>query len=439
MVQVAALEVQNVRKAIHRYGTLPKGVRIGAYLESLKQSGMNEGGASSPPPPPNETPPCQRSPRSRVAAQQPGQMIRSNSSGGFQHHPVSPRTGRLHRSHHQTPPSLADLEFPPPPPPEELDPVPSRFGISLRKREPSTDSTSSAKSEPRSRPKEKTSSPPPSPPPPPPSSNSPPTPIKEMELKLADKSPPNTDTNTSPVDFKANLRKVSQNLENGVKQDPAFKNPLKKFEPKTTDSNRDEDKNNGIAELKSKLRKVNESSTPKGNTEEDDDSDDKRRSTGSISSLKKLWEGESSPPEIIKERRVWPPDEKPAVPTKPSVKPKIPNIYATPGIQTSVLEISQALESSIVMLKSATNVTSASWLQLSDKIGLFHTTCLDHAESVAPPHIRFHLRELLNKLEMLGGLLRSAGTRNMTENRKTLDELQNTLKDIVNSHSTINR
>lgn len=42
MVQVAALEVQNVRKAINRYGTLPKGARIGAYLESLRQNNMSE-------------------------------------------------------------------------------------------------------------------------------------------------------------------------------------------------------------------------------------------------------------------------------------------------------------------------------------------------------------------------------------------------------------
>ncbi|XP_074594225.1 tyrosine-protein kinase Abl isoform X2 [Brevipalpus obovatus] len=35
-VQVAALEVNNVKKAINRYGTLPKGARIGAYLDSLK-------------------------------------------------------------------------------------------------------------------------------------------------------------------------------------------------------------------------------------------------------------------------------------------------------------------------------------------------------------------------------------------------------------------
>lgn len=42
-VHVAALEVQNVKRAINRYGTLPKGARIGAYLESLRQHGLHTG------------------------------------------------------------------------------------------------------------------------------------------------------------------------------------------------------------------------------------------------------------------------------------------------------------------------------------------------------------------------------------------------------------
>ncbi|CAG2110414.1 unnamed protein product [Medioppia subpectinata] len=37
-VQVASLDVHNVKRAINRYGTMPKGARIGAYLESLRQS-----------------------------------------------------------------------------------------------------------------------------------------------------------------------------------------------------------------------------------------------------------------------------------------------------------------------------------------------------------------------------------------------------------------
>nr|CAD7424966.1 unnamed protein product [Timema monikensis] len=42
VVQVVALEVQNVKRAINWYGTLPKEKRIGAYLESLRQSGLSQ-------------------------------------------------------------------------------------------------------------------------------------------------------------------------------------------------------------------------------------------------------------------------------------------------------------------------------------------------------------------------------------------------------------
>ncbi|XP_013781839.1 uncharacterized protein LOC106466143, partial [Limulus polyphemus] len=49
-VQVAALQVQNVKRAINRYGTLPKGARIGAYLESLRQHGLHAGTRIPPDP-----------------------------------------------------------------------------------------------------------------------------------------------------------------------------------------------------------------------------------------------------------------------------------------------------------------------------------------------------------------------------------------------------
>lgn len=53
-VTVGALEVQNVKRAINRYGTLPKGARIGQYLESLKTSEAETASMASdlPPPPP---------------------------------------------------------------------------------------------------------------------------------------------------------------------------------------------------------------------------------------------------------------------------------------------------------------------------------------------------------------------------------------------------
>ncbi|XP_039287602.1 tyrosine-protein kinase Abl isoform X2 [Nilaparvata lugens] len=522
VVQVAALEVQNVKRAINRYGTLPKGARIGAYLESLRQSGLSEGQQQQPTttattttaktttsPVQSETavPPRSVSPRSSVR-NQPGHMIRSNSSGGFQHHhhpPSSPRNrnaaairGSQEASQRESSairgsqessapnparvgqPSLADLEFPPPPPPEDLDNAqPSveeasyRFGVSLRHREPSTDSCSSAKSEPvrRARPHDKPPSPPPPHTPTPPSEEQQPSPthtkdnpetesaektspkvlktlypgmMKEMlELKLAaeikekvnggGKESPGEPPPPPPIepDFKANLRKVSAGdvVSNG-KESSTIKAHLKKFEIK-----RGADDNN-IVDLKSRLRKVETN-----NKEEEivgEEGDDKRRSTGSISSLKKLWEGESSPPEVVKEKRAWPPEEKPAVPVKPAVNPvkppcKAAAIYATPGVLANVLDIWQALEASLATLRSAPTVTSQSWLQLSDKANLFHASCLAYAESSAPPHARFHLCELLTRLDAHVRNLRSASARNQADNNNTLQQMHNTLKDIINA------
>lgn len=239
------MEVKNVHKAISRYGTLPKGARIGAYLESLRQSGISNNQEPAQAINPvlteqKESPPRSLSPRTNIRTQP--QMIRSNSSSGVTtfhapHPPSSPTASKFSRNRSNTSrnntneqpcnlwtfkvaqnqssfrggspsrsvqPTLADLEFPPPPtdlppPPEEFDgPVDpsldtfqvmttstelkrkrvpispltsrklteesenienndvsnlqpsveeasSRFGVSLRKREPSSDSCSSAK------------------------------------------------------------------------------------------------------------------------------------------------------------------------------------------------------------------------------------------------------------------------------------------------------
>ncbi|XP_055610940.1 tyrosine-protein kinase Abl isoform X2 [Uranotaenia lowii] len=208
---VCALEVQNVKKATNRYGTLPKGARIGAYLESLRQGDgtviavAGQQGVNSvppdPPPPMAAANVISNSLRTAVKTQQQlqPQMIRSNSSSGVtMANTASASLSKLQRHRTTTdgsmmtfssfrgtvgnnspkrslPPTLADLEFPPPPadlppPPEEfeihqLNSLPlekqmkpsndvsntepsveeasSRFGVSLRRREPSTDSCSS--------------------------------------------------------------------------------------------------------------------------------------------------------------------------------------------------------------------------------------------------------------------------------------------------------
>lgn len=153
---VGALEVQNVKRAINRYGTLPKSSRIGAYLESLRQNGENESPSGVVPPATaqqiagnvlgipsaNEILPSTHSPRTALKVQP--QMIRSNSSGGVTNSMTNSATASLTKlQRHRTTtdgtmmttfssfrstgntnspkrnmqPALADLEFPPPPPP----------------------------------------------------------------------------------------------------------------------------------------------------------------------------------------------------------------------------------------------------------------------------------------------------------------------------------
>lgn len=680
VVQVAALEVQNVKRAISRYGTLPKGARIGAYLESLRQSGLsNQQEQNQPTKPAVEQPEPSRSlsPRTNIRTQP--QMIRSNSSSGvttfhnIHHPPSSPTANKLHRNRaglnrnnsesvtlrtfrvgqnsfrggspsRSTQPSLADLEFPPPPldlppPPEEFDgeyieenkicsPINrkmeeienknnseisgTRFGVSLRHREPSSDSCSSAKSKtdenkelhsPSVETKSTDSDVPnvgsplePLPPPPSfPSSNEEDNPndeekskpfknvnltMKEMlELKLvaeikeradqkvknSKESSPNEpyslllpSVTNDPVSQLVSELSETMNIENDSKirktsqgqivtnNDPIpYKSQLKKIDPPIKRPK--EDMNNttsGVIDFKSRLRKVDSAPDKKTDKDEEDiektiiitdidegnkrestassdssanlkmdDSDDKRKSTGSISSLKKLWESKEasenlgniqlSPKlsikntknsekmdEIIAENleesplirsasgrnttKLWPPnsDEKPIVPVKPIVKvvkPIIskagPAIYATPiapkppilakptnldnktddnseninksntekSERESILEISQALESSLNSIRLNPMVSTATWLQLSDKIGLLHGSCMGYADSVVPAHTKFHFRELLTRLESQGRQLRSAGSRNITENTRQLTEVANTVKDVVNA------
>jgi len=170
-VQVAALDERNLKRAVNRYGTMPKGARIGAYLESLRVSGLTPdpsgsdtaGGGDSDTtsatfdnsssqggdtldrvhPVTAERPPSAQATRTTSSVQQQQQlMMRSNSShGGFntgssrssRASPV-PRGG-LRRGHGAgnapVPPqrgaSVKDApDFPPPPSFEEASPLSRR-------------------------------------------------------------------------------------------------------------------------------------------------------------------------------------------------------------------------------------------------------------------------------------------------------------------------
>lgn len=308
--------------------------------------------------------------------------------------------------------------------------------------------------------------------------------LKKLDSKkLTTKDKPEQDTNMAVIDFKSRLRKVES-------------------EKRTDDNKSDEN------EPESNKRESTASSDS-GNLRIDD-GDDKRKSTGSISSLKKLWESKDnseninsiqlSPKLSIKNpkndesdsniveaaieestkydrKKFWPPsnEDKPVIPTKPPVKSLKPivtrpagsAIYATPiasnlnnskppvsakptnienktpeddvklalsdkTTKESILEISQALDSTLNSIRTNMAVSTSTWLQLSDKIGMLHGSCMDYADNVVPAHTKFHFRELLTRLESQARQLRSAGSKNSTDNTRCINEVNNTIKDVVN-------
>ncbi|XP_041987041.1 tyrosine-protein kinase Abl isoform X2 [Aricia agestis] len=564
-VQVAALEVQNVKRAINRYGTLPKGARIGAFLESLRQSD----GSNAPCNVPREPRPEEaRSLSPRTARAQP-HMIRSNSSGGVTAPaPASPRATRAApplRSFANSPakprPRLAELEFPPPPP--DLPPPPE--------------------------------DPHPPPPPPPPDccrdagtdttfDDSPVAPdyqeeekpakqiMKEMlELKLvaeikerADKkkqklkdSPPheviekhatfgdpvtrlvselseslniealrksdkklevqkpvdNGKDTVSPIDLKASLRKTSftSNVDRKIDEGKAstdFKSQLKKVETnKFSSTNRDnEESGRSIIDFKSRLRKVDssnpatngtvkkaEQSSPEDSRKDvssksDDsdkkrsesgsldtsggDEDDKRRSTGSISSLKKLWENKESDERLSPKLRpkgddseegspeersgglgrsssvqVRRGDDKPAVASKPTVRARPlgkGGIYATPLTPPASFDSEEgdALTSLRASLEWCTNEVrrgcgggggrGSMWrLQTSERLARLGAECASAATAPrCAPHLRIQLRTAAARLDAEAHALASHH-QSATTHHHLADGVEQALRDLA--------
>ncbi|XP_051170305.1 tyrosine-protein kinase Abl isoform X3 [Leptopilina boulardi] len=305
----------------------------------------------------------------------------------------------------------------------------------------------------------------------------------QNEYAIANLNPPDQDYE-KPI-----VKEISPIVEMNV--NAGFK-LLKKVDKKPQ---KEESTDSQIIDFKARLRKID--ADDKNKKEEGHESlesiveveqDDKRRSTGSISSLKKLWEnkeagGENQPlsPKLgarsgNKEdeespedhsgastkssgKTIWPPivssineSEKPIVPAKPTkslVTTNKPSIYATPncnksqdddlgnksdtkGAKNNVIEISNVIDNSIIHLKSSTTIVIASWLQLSDKVGLLHGMCVNLTDTSISPHAKFQFRDLLTRLELQARQLRAAGTRNIAENTRLLSDVQNTIKDVIN-------
>lgn len=415
---------------------MPKGARIGAYLESLRVSGM------TPEPISDEssqdtlesTKSGHTDPGGRGTSANEGNstvMARSNSShGGFPGAGPRPRASplssqfprRLQSPSPRLPPSaLPSLAFPPPPPHSPHSPT------ARPARDHSTDSSQSGHSVsdtaslrldcgvspvaspspasshqqqlvqemlaatgtpplPPSSPLPHTASPPSATPaaqlvtelfeslqarssPPPFLPSSSPTPAFKPPLKKVVAPTPAASDPPSPppVNFKSQLKKTNSSLyaQPGAQEDPHveasstspsvvdFKSALRKVTPKVQPAMDPDPPVEALPDLgfRASLRSVSgelhRREPPASNLEEEEvieemlEEETKRKSTGSISSLVRMWDqspkdntaltpspGEADRPgSTVKfEKRVWPPvpsteTEKPMVPVKPTVKP----------------------------------------------------------------------------------------------------------------------
>lgn len=420
---MAALEVQNVKRAINRYGTLPKGARIGAYLESLRASGGGAAGAAGAGGAVGAGGAARleeaRSLSPRTGRAQP-HMIRSNSSGGVTAAPASPRAPPALRSFAGSPakprPRLPDLEFPPPPP--DLPPPDEPLHPAPPPPPPPTDAKQAMKEmlelklvaeiKERADKKHRLEESPPAA-----EASAPPAPcdpaarlVSELSesLRLADPTPrrpshaappltapppppPADDTRetVSPIDLKASLRKTSfsNNAERRLESDVRgtdFKSQLKKVETKKKPAvaAKEEEGGRSIIDFKARLRKVESggaatNGSSRRSPEERRDSEaaaaaepepeeDKRRSTGSITSLKKLWESKESEERVSPKPAEGGSPEERARPAPPHARlaPRKGGIYATPlpADEDSDGDLLAALRAS---LDCCTNEVRAAW------------------------------------------------------------------------------
>ncbi|XP_067613126.1 tyrosine-protein kinase Abl isoform X4 [Eurosta solidaginis] len=147
---------------------------------------------------------------------------------------------------------------------------------------------------------------------------------------------------------------------------------------------------------------------------------------------------------------------KPAVPLKPT---KL-TIYATPISQKiaggtmdssqtssplsslqsstqisreSILELVALLEASLHQ-HPVNSISASQWLQLSDKLNILQNNCVVFADNESmPPHSKFHFRELVTRVEKQSQSLRTAGSKNVQDNERLVNEVGQSLKQLTNA------
>ncbi|VVC86177.1 unnamed protein product, partial [Leptidea sinapis] len=218
-------------------------------------------------------------------------------------------------------------------------------------------------------------------------------------------------TNT---DFKSQLKKVDTNRMNNVAKESEeagrsiidFKSRLRKVDGNSTATNGQVKRLEQISpedsrkDVSSKSDDSDKKRSESGSLDTSGaDEDDKRRSTGSISSLKKLWESKESDerlsPKMKPRGEEGEEDEKPAVASKPAMRARPVGkggIYATPLASNNEEDV-DALASLRVSLECCTNETS-------ERLARLATACMTAAaNSRCAPQLRVQLRAAAARLE----------------------------------------
>lgn len=331
--------------------------------------------------------------------------------------------------------------------------------------------------------------------------------LKKVEPKRSSQETAKNEITTSIIDFKSRLRRVdhadggaensseTHEINNGkIINNKSCDNKMLSEEVTTTavttcninnnNKIKPNSNSNNIKKTEIKIDVADAKQQQSGGSDEED----KRKSTGSISSLKKIWEpkehqpnvGEQLSPKSNKkdddshnnngnghhESSMDPPvAKKPAVPVKPSKF----SIYATPiqnsqqqqlqggvkGVENNnhttvltnaissinsaapasrdgILELVQLVECN---LKIPVNlITATQWLQLSEKLNVIQSSCVSYADTeTMPPHSKFQFRELVTRVENQSNCLRTAGQKNVQDNEKLLIEVGQSLKQLSNT------
>ncbi|XP_016980725.1 tyrosine-protein kinase Abl isoform X8 [Drosophila rhopaloa] len=274
--------------------------------------------------------------------------------------------------------------------------------------------------------------------------------LKKVEPKKMSPPMAKAEPTSSIIDFKAHLRRVDKEKESATPAPVSGAAPqLVTINANTGTLNRKEDSSKKFAQAMQKTEikiDVTNSNVEAEAGAAGDGDLGKRRSTDDEEQSHQEGPGSGSGSQGATDMTQSLYEQKPQIQQKPAVphKPTKLTIYATPIAKLaepasstqisreSILELVGLLEGS---LKHPVNAIAGSqWLQLSDKLNILHNSCVIFAENGAmPPHSKFQFRELVTRVDAQSQHLRSASSKNVQDNERLVAEVGQSLRQISNA------